>query len=386
MSYFDYAATTPVAAEAIEVMKSCLGIEGMYANPASSTHKMGLQARQIIEQARATIANTIHAQAKEIVFTSGATESNNLAIKGYLERNHRKGNHIITTAIEHKSVLDVCKYLENAHIAKVTYLKVNQHGCISLADLRKAIREDTVLISVMAVNNELGTLNPLTEIGEIAKKHNIAFHVDAAQALGKIAIDVEKMNIAMLSMSAHKCYGPKGVGALYVNRKVRINEQIHGGKHEKGMRSGTLATHQIAGFAAALEMMDAWHDPERLAYMREYFIATLCAKLSDLIINTPLDHSYEGIVNLSIVGIDGESLLALMSEHALSMGSACNSASVEPSHVLTAIGLTPLLAHATVRVSFGRYTTLDDVKILSSKMIEKVRLLRQLSPLWSDEK
>ena len=385
MKYFDYAATTPTAPEAIMVMQNCLGIEGIFANPASTTHKAGLSAREVVGDSRATIAQQINAQSKEIIFTSGATESNNLAIKGYLSRNKRKGNHIITTAIEHKSVLDVCRYLDNAQLVKVTYLSVNAYGQISLTDLKKAIREDTVLISIMAVNNELGALNPIAEIGEIAKKHRIAFHVDAAQAMGKIPIDVEQMNISLLSMSAHKCYGPKGIGALYVSRKVRIDPQIHGGSHEMGMRSGTLATHQISGFSTALEMMNAWHDVDRLAYMREYLLAQLQQNLSGVQVNTPMDESYEGILSVSFAGVDGESLLAMLPDFALSMGSACNSASVEPSHVLAAIGLSPSLAHGTVRISFGRYTVLGDVKALSVALIEKVILLRALSPLWSEK-
>ncbi|WP_119344362.1 IscS subfamily cysteine desulfurase [Facilibium subflavum] len=382
--YLDYAATTPIDETVAQKMQQYLTLDGMFGNPASNTHTYGWQAQEAVDQARLQVATIINSDPREIIFTSGATESDNLAIKGVAYAYAQKGKHIITSSIEHKAVIDTCGFLETQGF-EVTYLKPDHLGQISVDQVKSALRDDTVLISIMAVNNELGTCYPLTEIGKIAKAHKILFHVDAAQGVGKIDIDVKAMGIDLLSISGHKIYGPKGVGALYVRRKpkVRLVPLIHGGGHEHGFRSGTLPTHQIVGLGQACEMMQQ-NQIKFLAKMkslREQFLAVV-QQLDAIIINTPLDNCYPGIINITFEGVDGEALVAFLHDMAISMGSACNSASVEPSFVLANIGLNRSQAHASLRFSFGQYTTQENVQHAAQKIVESVSKLRALSPQW----
>ncbi len=384
--YLDYASTTPVDKAVAKEMCEYLSIDGQFGNPASNTHDFGMIAKLAVDEAREKVAQLIHADSREIVFTSGATESDNLAIKGAAFSYQNKGKHIITSNIEHKAVIDTCQYLESQGF-DVTYLEADDKGQITLEQVRKAIRQDTILISIMAVNNELGTAYPLAEIGALARERKILFHVDAAQGVGKIDIDVVAMNIDLLSLSAHKIYGPKGIGALYVRRKPKIKlvPLIHGGGHEGGYRSGTLATHQIVGLGEACQLMFDKQTTflKHVTALREIFLEKL-SSLSHIIINTPLENSYPGIVNITFKGIDGEALIAFLHKMAVSMGSACNSASVEPSFVLTAIGLSQEDAHSSIRFSFGQYTTKNEVIFAAETVLESVNKLRGLSPRWQE--
>ena len=385
--YLDYASTTPVAKEVIEEMIKYLSIDDAFGNPASNTHDYGRQANEAVILAREQVAKLINAEIREIIFTSGATESDNLAIKGVADAYSQKGRHIITSMVEHKAVIDACAYLETQGY-ELTYLQPDDKGQISVDCVKKALRKETILVSIMAVNNELGTAYPLTEIGGLCKEHKVLFHVDAAQGVGKVEIDVQAMHIDLLSISGHKIYGPKGIGALYVRRRprVRLTPLIHGGRHEEGFRSGTLATHQIVGLGKACQLM--YDNKEKfnthMKRLRDYFLEGL-GVLPELIINTPLENSYPGIVNITFKGVDGESLVAMLHNLAVSMGSACNSASLEPSFVLTAIGLKPQESHASLRFSFGRYSTQAEVEIAIQSIVEAVGKLRALSPLWIDE-
>ncbi|WP_440683151.1 IscS subfamily cysteine desulfurase [Cysteiniphilum halobium] len=382
--YLDYASTTPVADEVVAQMLKYLSFDNAFGNPASNTHDYGWQAKEAVDNARLQVAKLINAEAREIIFTSGATESDNLAIKGVADAYLNRGKHIVTSMIEHKAVMDTCAYLETKGYV-VTYLKPDAKGQISFEQIKDALRSDTILVSIMAVNNELGTIYPLTEIGELCHERKILFHVDAAQGVGKVLIDVKAMHIDLLSISGHKIYGPKGVGVLYVRRKpkVKLTPAIHGGGHEQGFRSGTLATHQIVGLGSACELMYLKQNElnEHVRKLRNQFLQGINV-LPKLIINTPLDNSYAGIVNITFKGVDGESLVAMLYQLAVSMGSACNSASVEPSFVLSAIGLTQQEAHASLRFSFGRYTTKEDIDIATVAIVDVVTKLRALSPIW----
>ena len=381
--YLDYAATTPLSDNVKKNLQKILFESDIFGNSGSSTHEYGFLAQKLIDSARNDVANTLAVLPREIVFTSGATESNNLAIKGVADNYAHIGRHIITSKIEHKAVLEVCQYLETKGYL-VTYLEPDSHGNIAISDIEDAIKPETILVSLMAVNNELGTKNNLLAIGELTKKNKIIFHVDAAQGYGKIGIDIKAMNIDLLSVSAHKIYGPKGTGFLYVRSKaprIKLTKQSHGGAQEFGMKAGTLATHQISALATAAKDIFAnkQDNNTHIKMLRESFLQEI-KMLDGITINTVLDNSYAGILNITFAGIKGETLLAMCDDLAMSMGSACNSSAIEPSHVLTAIGLTAEDADATIRISFGMMTSIDDVSYAVRKIKEKVELLRALQP------
>ena len=383
--YLDYAATTPIDEQVAQKMMQYMTFDGVFGNPASRSHGFGWQAEEAVETARQQIADLINADPREIVFTSGATESNNLAIKGVAQFYRGKGNHIITSKIEHKAVLDVCRELETEGF-DITYLEPQQGtGLITVEQVQEAIREDTILVSLMMVNNELGTLTDVAAIGEITREKGIVLHVDAAQAAGKTPINLDTMKIDLMSFSGHKVYGPKGIGALYVLRKprVRLEAQMHGGGHERGMRSGTLATHQIVGmgeaFAVAAERMQA--DEARIETLRQRLWDGL-KDMDEIYLNGDIDHSIPNIVDISFNFVEGESLMMSLKDFAVSSGSACTSATLEPSYVLRAIGLSDELAHSSIRFSFGRYTTEQDIDHVITQMRSAVEKLRALSPLW----
>jgi len=382
--YLDYSATTPVDPRVAEKMCECLTLEGTFGNPASRSHSFGWSAEKLIDKARNDIADLINANPKEIVFTSGATESNNLAIKGAAHFYHKKGKHIITLKTEHKAVLDTCRQLEREGF-EVTYMDPEENGLVDLEKFKAAIREDTVLASIMHVNNEIGVIQDISAIGEICRENKIIFHVDAAQSAGKVIIDMEAMKVDLMSFSAHKIYGPKGIGALYVRRKprIRLEAQMHGGGHERGMRSGTLATHQIVGmgeaFRIAKEEMQA--DNDRLLHMRNRLWDGL-KDMEEVYLNGDLEQRVSGNMNISFNFVEGESLMMALSDMAVSSGSACTSASLEPSYVLRAIGRDDELAHSSIRFTIGRFTTEEEVDYVLSKVRAQVERLRDLSPLW----
>lgn len=383
-TYLDYAATTPLSEAVKNTLIESINNSDDFFNSGSSNYEQGEIISQKIELARETIAATIRVLPREIVFTSGATESNNLAIKGVAFAHKHKGNHIITSKAEHKAVLDVCKYLEIQGF-EVSYLDVDSTGEIDTKELERAITNKTILISLMAVNNELGSINSLHEIGRIAKNNKIIFHVDAAQAYGKIDLSIKDMGIDLLSMSGHKIYAPKGVGFLYVRSKapkVKLDKQIHGGTQEFDLRAGTLANHQIFALAAACQEMFKQKEKNYLYVLelRNLFLNELYEEQCGIRINTDLDNSYPGILSISFKGIKAESLLAMLDGICLSMGSACNSQAVEPSHVLSAIGLSAKEADSTIRVSFGIITTKQEVLTTVKLMKERVELLRTISP------
>lgn len=379
--YLDYASTTPVDERVAEVMFQHLTKDGVFGNPASRSHRFGWQAEEAVEAAREQVANLVNADPREIVFTSGATESNNLAIKGVADHYYQKGKHIITVATEHKAVLDTCLALENDGY-EVTYLTPQKNGVLDLQQIKSALRDDTLLVSVMHVNNETGVIQDLPSIGNLCREAGVLFHVDAAQSAGKIDIDLAELPVDLMSFSGHKIYGPKGIGALYVRRKPKVHviEQIHGGRHERGMRSGTLATHQIVGmgkaFAIAGECMQ--EEQQKIRALKDQFIDGL-ADLSDVIINGEQSQCVPGIVNVSFEHLDGESLLMALKDIAVSSGSACTSASMEPSYVLTAMGVEPQLAHASIRFSFGRYTTEADIDLALDNLFFAVPRLRDIA-------
>jgi cysteine desulfurase len=376
--YLDYAATTPVDPQVAEKMAACLTMDGNFANPASRSHRFGWMAEEAVETARRQVADIINADAREIVWTSGATEANNLAIKGVAEQHRGKGNHIITSAIEHKAVLDCCGYLEQNGF-EVTYIDPMSDGRISVDSIKAAIKPNTILVSVMYVNNELGCVNPISEISKLCQASDVLLHVDAAQALGKVAVDVQLSGVDLLSMSAHKFYGPKGMGALYVKRSVKIAAQIHGGGHERGMRSGTLATHQIVGMgeASKLAMENIQQEEARLSALKQSLLNGLNV-LDGVSINGD-ENGVANIVNVSFAGVDGESLLLSLPTLAVSSGSACNSATMAPSYVLKAIGLDDDLAHASIRFSLGRYTTQDQIQMAVENVTAAVHRLRGMA-------
>tara|TARA_B100001121_G_scaffold14807_1_gene11969 strand:+ start:766 stop:1986 length:1221 start_codon:yes stop_codon:yes gene_type:complete len=382
--YLDYASTTPVDPRVAEKISSHLKMDGVFGNPASRSHKYGWKAEEAVEEARSHVANLVNCDPREIVWTSGATEADNLAIKGVANFYNGKGKHIITSKIEHKAVLDPCRQLERDGF-EVTYLDPDAGGCITLDSIKAAVREDTILISIMHLNNELGTLNDIEAIGSFARSSKIFFHVDAAQSTGKVDIDLSKLPVDLMSFSAHKTYGPKGIGALYVSRKprVRIEAQIHGGGHERGMRSGTLPTHQIVGmgeaFRLAKEEMQA--DREHVAHLHQRFLDGVDG-IEEIYLNGDLDRKVPNILNISFAYVEGESLIMALKDVAVSSGSACTSASLEPSYVLRALGRKDELAHSSIRFSFGRFTSKEDVDHTLSILFHAVERLRELSPLW----
>ncbi|MBV1915413.1 MAG: IscS subfamily cysteine desulfurase [Pseudomonadales bacterium] len=382
--YFDYSATTPVDPRVAKLMGECLTLDGQFGNPASRSHRFGWQADQLIEAARRQVSDLVNCDPREIVWTSGATESDNLAIKGVAHFYHKRGKHIITSKIEHKAVLDSCRQLE-AEGYEVTYLDPEPNGLVTPESVADAIREDTVLVSIMHVNNEVGTINDIAAIGEITRANKVLFHVDAAQSAGKVEIDLEKMKVDLMSFSAHKIYGPKGIGALFVRRKprVRIEAQMHGGGHERGMRSGTLATHQIAGmgeaFRIANEEMQA--DNTHLIALRDRFWAGI-EDMEEVYLNGDADQRVPGNMNVSFNFVEGESLMMSLKDLAVSSGSACTSASLEPSYVLRALGLNDEMAHSSIRFTMGRFTTEEEIDYAIGQVREAVTKLRELSPLW----
>lgn len=380
--YLDYAATTPVDPRVAEKMIPYLTEQ--FGNPASNSHSFGWTAEEAVENARLEIAKLINADAKEIVFTSGATESDNLAIKGAAHFYKTRGKHLITVKTEHKAVLDTMRELERQGF-EVTYLGVQDNGLIDLEELKAAIRPDTILVSVMWVNNEIGVIQDIPSIGEICRENKIIFHVDAAQAAGKTPIDVEAAKVDLLSLSAHKIYGPKGIGAMYVRRKprVRLEAQMHGGGHERGFRSGTLPTHQIVGmgeaFRLAREELDK--DREHALKLRDIFLKGI-EGIEEVYINGDLDKRVPTNLNVSFNFVEGESLIMAVKELAVSSGSACTSASLEPSYVLRALGRNDELAHSSLRISFGRMTTEEEMAYAANLIKSKIGKLRDLSPLW----
>ncbi|MDH5737524.1 MAG: IscS subfamily cysteine desulfurase [Gammaproteobacteria bacterium] len=382
--YFDYAATTPVDPRVAQVMVDCLTMEGKFGNPASRSHQYGWEAEEVVEVARRQVADLVHCDPREIVWTSGATESDNLAIKGVAWFYKNKGNHIVTSSIEHKAVLDTCRYLEHQGY-EVTYLDPGSDGLIDPQAVADAIREDTLIVSIMHVNNEIGIINDIAAIGEICRERKVFFHVDAAQSAGKLEINLEDLKVDLMSFSGHKIYGPKGIGALYVRRKprVRLEALIHGGGHERGMRSGTLATHQIAGMGEAFRIAgeEMATEAARIISLRDRLWNGL-KDMEQIYINGTLDHHVSGIINISFNFVEGESLLMSLNDLALSSGSACTSASLEPSYVLRALGMNDELAHSSLRFSIGRFTTEEDIDFAIDRIRLAVEKLRELSPLW----
>ncbi len=382
--YLDYSATTPMDERVAKKMAQYMTIEGNFGNAASRSHTFGWQAEEAVEEARGHVAALINADPKEIVWTSGATESDNLAIKGAAHFYSKKGKHIVTLKTEHKAVLDTCRQLEREGF-EVTYLEPEPDGLLDLDKLKAALRDDTVLLSVMHVNNEIGVIQDIEAIGRITRERGIIFHVDAAQSVGKVPVDIKQLEVDLMSLTAHKIYGPKGIGALYVRRKprVRIEAQLHGGGHERGMRSGTLATHQIVGmgeaFRIAKEVMPA--EIERIRGLRDKLWAGL-SDIEEVYLNGSLERRVAGNLNVSFNFVEGESLIMALKDIAVSSGSACTSASLEPSYVLRAIGRNDELAHSSIRFSVGRYTTAEDIEYTVSLIKRAVEKLRELSPLW----
>ncbi len=382
--YMDYHATTPMDPRVFEAMKPYF--METFGNAASRNHSFGWQAEEAVEKSRKQIADLVGATTKEIVFTSGATESNNLALKGIAEMYAEKGNHIITAATEHKAILDTCKRLEK-HGIRVTYLPVQANGLIDLEMLKEAITDKTILISIMYANNEIGVIQPMAEIGKIAKAKGVLVHSDATQAVGKVPVNVIKDNIDLMSMSGHKIYGPKGVGALYVRRKsprVQITAQMDGGGHERGMRSGTLNVPGIVGLgeACAICNADMPAESKRMAYLRDKLRGKLESELDEVYINGTMEHRLPNNLNISFAYVEGESLLMGINDIAVSSGSACTSATLEPSYVLKALGAGDDLAHSSIRFGLGRFNTEEEVDYVAAKVIEVVKKLRELSPLY----
>jgi len=381
--YLDYQATTPLDPRVLEAMMPYF--TSKFGNPHSRSHSYGWESEEGVETARAQVAALIGADEKEVIFTSGATESNNLAIKGVAEFYQSKRDHIVTVVTEHKCVLDTCRHLEQKGF-KVTYLPVRQNGLIDLDELRAAVTEKTSVVSIMAVNNEIGVVQPLKEIGEICRAKGAFFHTDAAQAVGKIEIDVNEMNIDLLSISGHKIYGPKGIGALYVRRRprVRLVAQINGGGQERGMRSGTLAPALCVGLgeACAIARKEMASEAERLRGLRDRFLTAIRARLPEVFLNGDLESRIPGNLNISFAYVEGESLMMGIKRLAVSSGSACTSASLEPSYVLRALGVEEEMAHTSLRIGFGRFTTEEEVDTAVEEIVRHVTKLRDMSPLW----
>nr|WP_294356309.1 IscS subfamily cysteine desulfurase [Propionivibrio sp.] len=380
--YFDYSATTPVDPRVAEKMIPYL-VE-KFGNPASRSHAFGWEAEAAVEEAREEVARLVNADPKEIVWTSGATESNNLALKGAANFYSGKGRHLITAKTEHKAVLDTCRELERQGF-EVTYLDVQDNGLIDLDVFKSALRPDTILVSVMFVNNEIGVIQPIAEIGEICREKGIIFHVDAAQATGKVDIDLATLKVDLMSFSAHKTYGPKGIGALYIRRKprVRLEAQMHGGGHERGFRSGTLATHQIVGMGEAFRLAreEMATENKRIGALRDRLLKGL-SDIEHVFVNGDLTQRVPHNLNISFAYVEGESMLMAIKDLAVSSGSACTSASLEPSYVLRALGRDDELAHSSIRFTIGRFNTEEEVDYAIELMHEKIGKLRELSPLW----
>ena len=382
--YLDYSATTPVDPRVAQKMMECLTLDGNFGNPASRSHAYGWHAEAAVEEARAQVAALVNADPREIVWTSGATESDNLAIKGAAHFYQKRGKHVVTCKTEHKAVLDTCRQLEREGF-EVTYLDPEPDGRVDLDKLRAELRDDTILVSIMHVNNEVGVIQDIAAIGELTRERGIIFHCDAAQSAGKVEIDLDRMKVDLMSFSAHKIYGPKGIGALYVRRKprVRIEAQMHGGGHERGMRSGTLATHQIVGMGEAFRIAKAEMTEEnaRIMALRNRLLNGI-RDIEEVYINGDLEHRVAGNLNVSFNFVEGESLIMALKDMAVSSGSACTSASLEPSYVLRALGRNDELAHSSIRFTIGRFTTADDIDYALQLIRAKVAKLRELSPLW----
>ena len=382
--YMDYSATTPTDQRVADKMAQYLTVDTAFGNPASSSHSFGWDADEAVKQARQNVADLINADSREIVWTSGATESDNLAIKGAAHFNTRKGKHIITMKTEHKAVLDTCRQLEREGF-EVTYLDPKDDGLLDIQVLKDAIREDTTVVSIMHVNNEIGVIQDIAAIGELCRENKIVFHVDAAQSAGKVPIDIAELKVDLMSFSAHKVYGPKGIGALYVRRKprIRIEAQMHGGGHERGMRSGTLATHQIVGMGEAFKIAkeEMATENDRLLMMRNRLYDGF-KDMEEVYVNGDLEQRIAGNLNISFNYVEGESLMMSLEGIAVSSGSACTSASLEPSYVLRALGRNDELAHSSLRFTIGRFTTIEEVDYAIEKTRAAVEKLRDLSPLW----
>ena len=382
--YLDYSATTPIDERVAAKMAEFLTIEGQFGNPASRSHEFGWKAEQAVDVARQQVADLLNADPREIVWTSGATESDNLAIKGAAHFYRKKGNHIITVKTEHKAVLDTCRQLEREGF-EVTYLDPEENGLIDMEKLKAAITEQTIVISVMHVNNEIGVIQDIAAIGELARDNKIIFHVDAAQSAGKVEIDMQALKVDLMSFSAHKIYGPKGIGALYVRRKprVRLEAQMHGGGHERGLRSGTLATHQIVGMGEAFRIAgeEMASENDRIRMLRDRLYNGL-KNDEEVYINGDFEHRIAGNLNISFNYVEGESLIMALRDLAVSSGSACTSASLEPSYVLRALGRNDELAHSSIRFTIGRYTTVEEIDYTVDLVRKAVEKLRNLSPLW----
>ncbi|MGL4381541.1 MAG: IscS subfamily cysteine desulfurase [Vibrio sp.] len=382
--YLDYSATCPVDPRVAEKMVQYMTMDGTFGNPASRSHRYGWQAEEAVDTAREQIAALLNADPREIVFTSGATESDNLAIKGVAHFYNKQGKHIITSKTEHKAVLDTMRQLEREGF-EVTYLDPQTNGLIDLAKLEAAMRDDTILVSIMHVNNEIGVIQDIAAIGELCRARKVVFHVDAAQSAGKVAIDVQALKVDLISLSAHKIYGPKGIGTLYVRRKprIRLEAQMHGGGHERGFRSGTLPTHQIVGMGEAFRIAkdELQHDYQHALALRERLLAGI-KDMEAVTINGDLEQRVPHNLNVSFAFVEGESLLMALKDLAVSSGSACTSASLEPSYVLRALGLNDELAHSSIRFSFGRFTTEADIDYAIELIRVAVDKLRDMSPLW----
>jgi len=382
--YLDYAATTPVDKRVAEKMMQYLTMDGEFGNAASRSHRFGWKAEEAIDIARNQVADLIHADSREIVFTSGATESDNLAIKGVAHFYKGRGNHIITVKTEHKAVLDTCRQLEREGF-EVTYLDVESDGLVNIETLKAAIRPETIIVSVMHVNNEIGVIQDIAAIGELCREKKIIFHVDAAQSAGKIEINVQELKVDLMSFSGHKVYGPKGIGALYVQRKprIRLEAQMHGGGHERGMRSGTLPTHQIVAMGEAFQIAgeELAEEQIRIEKLRERLIKGM-SELEEVHLNGSTEHYVPGTVNISFNFVEGESLIMALKDLAVSSGSACTSASLEPSYVLRALGLEDELAHSSIRFSIGRFTTEAEIDHAIEGVCNAIGRLREMSPLW----
>lgn len=382
--YLDYSATCPVDPRVAEKMMQCLTMDGLFGNPASRSHRFGWQAEEAVDLARNQVADLIGADPREIVFTSGATESNNLAIKGVAHFYASKGKHIITSKTEHKAVLDTCRQLEREGF-EVTYLEPMPNGLFTIEMIENAMRDDTILVSIMHVNNEIGVVQNIAAIGELCRSRKILLHVDAVQSVGKIPVDVEALKVDLLSVSAHKVYGPKGIGALFVRRKprVRLEAQMHGGGHERGMRSGTLPTHQIVGMGEAFRIAkeEMVSEGERILALRQRLWNGI-KDIEAVYINGDLDQRVPGNLNVSFAYVEGESLIMALKNLAVSSGSACTSASLEPSYVLRALGLNDELAHSSIRFSMGRFTTEEEIDYAVKLIRDSIGRLREMSPLW----
>ncbi len=382
--YLDYSSSTPVDPRVAAKMAECLTMEGNFGNPASRSHRFGWQAEEAVDIARNQIADLVNADPREIVLTSGATESDNLAIKGAAHFYSKKGKHIITLKTEHKAVLDTCRQLEREGF-EVTYMDPEANGLLDLEKFKEAIRPDTILASIMHVNNEIGVIQDIDAIGEICRENKVIFHVDAAQSTGKVPLDLQNLKVDLMSFSAHKTYGPKGIGALYVRRKprIRLEAQMHGGGHERGMRSGTLATHQIVGMGEAFRIAkeEMATENERILMLRNRLWEGI-KDIEAVFVNGDFEQRVAANLNVSFAYVEGESLIMALKDMAVSSGSACTSASLEPSYVLRALGLTDELAHSSIRFSIGRFTTEADIDYVVSVVRNAITKLREMSPLW----